>query len=109
MLVGEVGPVDLQPVADLPDVVQGAARGGPDEGVDVGAEVAEPLGQVRAHEAVRARDEDGSVLVIGAEVLAQLRERLLCPDRVVSVRHDRKDADQPQRRDYRPRTSQRPG
>ena len=41
------------------------------------AELAERLGQVRAHEAVGAGHEHGAVVVVRAELLAQLRERLL--------------------------------
>jgi hypothetical protein len=92
MLVGQVGEVDFQLIADLPDVVQRAARGRAHERVDAGPERDEALGQVRAHEAVGAGDEHRPVAVEGPEVLAQLRERLLRPDRVVSVRHDRGDA-----------------
>src|SRR5205085_11219725 len=58
--VGEVGEVNLHAVAQVPDVVQGAARSGAHEGVDAGVEVNERLGQVRAHEAVGAGDEDGA-------------------------------------------------
>ena len=78
-LVGQVGEVDAQPVAERADVVQRAARGRTDEGVDVGAEVDERVGQVRAHEAVRAGDEHGAALVDTAEFPGQVGERFLGP------------------------------
>ena len=53
--VGEVGEVDLQLAAEVPDVVEGAARRRAHEGVDVRAERDERLGEVRPHEPVGAR------------------------------------------------------
>ncbi len=68
--VGEVGEVDLQPVAEVPDVVQRAARGGPDERVDVGPELDQRVRQMRAHEAVGAGHERGSPVVEAGELVA---------------------------------------
>ena len=73
-LVGEVGEVHLEPVAEMPDVVQRAARGRAHERVDVGAELDERVGEVRAHEAVGAGDEDGAPAVGVAELAAELLE-----------------------------------
>src|SRR5205823_5204139 len=84
--VGEVGEVNLHAVAQVPDVVQGAARGGAHEGVDAGVEVNERLGQVRAHEAVGAGDEDGPAAEDVNELAAQGGQRVVGPRRVV-VRH----------------------
>ena len=69
----------LQLPPEVPDVVQRAAGGRAHEGVDVGAEVHERLGQVRAHEAVRAGDEDGPVGVGLAEVVLERDELVLGP------------------------------
>ena len=46
VLVGEVREVHLQPPAQVRDVAQRAARGGADEGVDVGAQLYERIGEV---------------------------------------------------------------
>ena len=78
-LVGQVGEDDREPAAQVPDVVQRAGRGGADEGDHVGAELDERVGQVRAHEPVGAGDEDGSSAEDGAELAAQLGERILGP------------------------------
>jgi hypothetical protein len=44
----------------MPDVVERAARRRAHEGVDVGAELDERIGQVRAHKSVRTRHENGA-------------------------------------------------
>ena len=67
-LVGQVGEVHLQPAAQVPDVVQRAARGRAHERVHVRAELDERVGQVRAHEAVGARDEHRPAAVDVAEL-----------------------------------------
>ncbi len=84
-LVGEVGEVHLEPAAQVPDVVQRAARGGAHERVDVGADRDERLGQVRAHEAVGAGDQHGASAEDRPELVAQLGERLVGPLGVVAV------------------------
>ena len=58
----------LEAVAQVADVVQRAARGGAHERVDVRAELDERVGQVRAHEAVRAGDEHRPAAVDVAEL-----------------------------------------
>ena len=80
-LVGEVGEVHLELLAQVPDVVERAARGRAHERVDVRAELDERLGQVRAHEAVGAGDEHRASVVELGEVGSQARERFLVPDR----------------------------
>ena len=69
-------------LAQVRDVVQRAARGGADEGVDVRAQLDERVGQVRAHEAVRAGDEHGAPGVDVAEVALERVEVGRSPDRV---------------------------
>ena len=66
--VGEIGEVHLQAVAEMPDVVQRSARGRPHEGVHGRAELDERVREVRAHEAVGARHEDGAARVCVPEV-----------------------------------------
>ena len=74
-LVGQVGEDDAtQVAAEVADVVQRARGGGAHEGDHVGAELDERVGQVRAHEAVGARDEARAALVDVAEVAAELVE-----------------------------------
>ena len=53
----------------------------------LGAEVEERLGQVRAHEAVGARDADGAAAIDVAEVAAQALDVALRPDNVVRHGH----------------------
>ena len=72
--VGEVGEVHLEAVAQVPDVVQRAARGRAHEGVHVGAELDERVREVRAHETVRTGDEHGATRVGVAELAAELVE-----------------------------------
>src|SRR5262249_61905446 len=63
----------------------------PDEGVHPGAKVDERLGQVRAHEAVRAGDDDGSVAVRLREIVLESAQLGFRPGRMSSVRlHERK-------------------
>ena len=81
--VGEVCEVDLEPAAEVPDVVQRAARGRADECVDARAELDERVREVRAHEAVGARDEDGAPVVDVPELAAEVVERGACPESVV--------------------------
>ena len=76
----------LEVVAEVRDVVERAARGGPDERVDVRAERDERVGQVRAHEPVGAGDEDGAAAVDVGELLPEVCEVALAPDRVVRHR-----------------------
>ena len=82
-LVREVGEVHLDPAPELPDVVERAARRRADERVHRGAELDERLGQVRAHEAVRAGDDDGAAAVDVSELVAEVVERGACPEGVV--------------------------
>ena len=84
--VGEIGEVHLELAAEVPDVVERAARGRAHERVDVGAERDERLGEVRAHEAVRSRHEHRAAPVDVAEVGAQPVEVALVPDRVAAHR-----------------------
>ena len=70
-LVGQVGEDDAQPVLQVADVVQRARRGRAHEGDHVGVQVDERLGQMRAHEAVGARDEAGAAGVVLAELRLQ--------------------------------------
>ena len=81
-LVGQVGEVHLHPSAEMTDVVQRPARGGADERVHVGAELDERVGEVRAHEAVRARDERRPARVDVGELPTELGDGVLGPDRV---------------------------
>jgi hypothetical protein len=78
-LVGEIGEVDAHPVAKVADVVERAARGGAHEGVDVGVELGQGLGQVRAHEAVGARDHARPAAEGSGEITPQLVERVVRP------------------------------
>ena len=61
----------------MADVVERTARRGAHEGVDVGSELDERVGQVRAHEAVGARHEHRAA----AEHVAEL-----APKRVEVIR-----------------------
>ena len=81
--VREVGEVDLEPVAQVPDVVEGAARGRADERVHGRSELDERVRQVRAHEAVGACDENRSSLVDVSELGAEVVEHGACPESVV--------------------------
>ena len=81
--VGEVCEVDLQAAAEVADVVQRAARRCADERVDGRAELDERVGEVRAHEAVGARDEGRATFVDVPEVAAEVVERCACPEGVV--------------------------
>ena len=72
--------MDLQAAAQVPDVVQRAARGRADERVHVGAELDQRVGEVRAHEAVGAGHEDGASLVDVPELAAEIVERGACPE-----------------------------
>ncbi len=83
--VAEVAPVDGDPPAQVGDVVEGAARGRPHEGVDVRVQQHERVGQVGAHEAVRARDQHRPAGEVGAEVAPEGRHRVGGPQRVGSV------------------------
>jgi hypothetical protein len=84
-LVREVREVHLEPPAQVPDVVEGAARRRAHEGVDVGAELDERIGQVRAHESVGTRHENGASGIELGEVGSQAAARFLVPDRVRCV------------------------
>ena len=81
-LIGEIGEVNVELSAEMPDVVQRAARRRSDERVHRCVERHEGFGQVRAHEAVSARDQACSL----AEVVAVLRtkrgQRFVRPGRV---------------------------
>ncbi len=91
--VGEVGELDVDPRAQVADVVQRAARRGTDEGEDVRAELDERLREVRAHEAVGARDEHRATLVDVAELAPQVGDRGLGPDALGSrPAHGRKSS-----------------
>ena len=81
-LVGQVGELHLQPVAQVRDVVQRATRGRTHERVHVGADLDERIRQVRAHEAVGTRDEHGAAAVDVAELATKVGEGVLGPDRV---------------------------
>ena len=81
--VGEVREVDLEAAAQVADVVQRAARGRADECVHGRAELDERVREVRAHEAVGARDEDGAPVVDVPELAAEVVERGACPESVV--------------------------
>ncbi len=81
--VGEVREVDLQPAALVADVVQRSARGRADECVHRRAELDQRVREVRSHEAVGARDEDGAALVDVRELAAEVVERGACPEGVV--------------------------
>src|SRR6266516_2101118 len=59
-LVGQIGEMHAQTVAQRADVVQRAAGGGAHEGMHVRVEMHECLRQVRAHEAVGPGDETRS-------------------------------------------------
>ena len=78
--VGEVGELDVDPRAEVPDVVQRAARRGADEGDDVRAELDERVREVRAHEAVGAGDEHRATFVDVAELAPQVGDGGLGPD-----------------------------
>src|SRR5207342_380565 len=82
-LVREVCEVHLEALAQLADVVQRPAGCRPHEGVDRGSELDQRLGQVRPHEAVRARHEHGSSLVRVGELVAECVDRAACPEGVV--------------------------
>ena len=81
--IRQVGEVHLQAVAQVPDVVQGAARGCADESVHVRAELDEGIGEMGAHEAVGSGDENRPRLVDLPEVAAEASERFACPESVV--------------------------
>ena len=81
--VGEVCEVDLEPGAEVPDVVQRAARRRANECVDVRSELDECVREVRAHEAVGAGDEDCAPVVDVPELTAEVVERGACPEGVV--------------------------
>jgi hypothetical protein len=70
--VGQVREVHLQPVAEMPDVVERAARVGPDERVDGRAELDQGVREMRAHEAVGSGDENGAALVDVSELTAKI-------------------------------------
>ena len=78
-LVGQVREDDRQVVANVADVVERARRGRAHECDHVCAEADERLGEVRAHEPVRAGHEAGSVAVGGLEVLGAGRPRRVVP------------------------------
>ena len=78
-LVGEVREDHAQPPLQVADVVQRARRGGAHERDHVGVELDEGLGQVRAHEAVGARDQAGPARIGVADLAAQGGEVLFCP------------------------------
>ena len=84
--VGEIGEVHLQAVAEVPDVVQRAARGRAYEGVHGRVELDERVREVRAHEAVGARHEHGAARVCIPEVAKQFVARGACPEGVVRHR-----------------------
>lgn len=81
--VGQVGEVHVQPLSQGGDVVESPTRRGAGEGVDVRAELDQRLGQVRADEPVRPRDENGPARVDGAELPVELLEPIGAPGRVV--------------------------
>ena len=81
--VREVGEVHLEPVPEMPDVVQRTARGRAHERVHRRAELDEGVREVRAHEAVGSGDEHGAALVDVAELAAEVVERAACPEGVV--------------------------
>ena len=74
--------MDREARSQVPDVVESAARRRTDEGVDARAEHDERLGQVRAHESVRAGDEHGPSAVDGLELLPELGDAVVGPDSV---------------------------
>ena len=78
-LVGEIGEVDADAVAEMADVVERAARRGAHERVDVSVELDERFRQMVAHEAVGARDEAGPAAEHVAEVVPQGIERFVRP------------------------------
>ena len=84
--VREIGEVHLQAVAEVPDVVQRAARGRAHEGVHGRSELDERVREVRAHEAVGARHEHGAARVCIPEVATQFVARGACPEGVVRHR-----------------------
>ena len=75
--------MDLQPAALVADVVQRPARGRADECVHRRAELDQRVREVRSHEAVGARDEDGASVVDVPELAAEVVERGACPESVV--------------------------
>src|SRR5687768_5923529 len=81
--VGEIGEVDLEPAAEVPDVVQGAARRRADECVDARTQLDERVREVRAHETVCAGDENGASVVDVPEFTTEVVERGACPESVV--------------------------
>jgi hypothetical protein len=83
--VGQVREVHLQQVADLPDVVQRAARGGADERVHVRLQLEQRLREVGAHETVRPRHEDGAAGEELRELSAQGVEAVVSPGRIAFV------------------------
>ena len=76
----------LQPVAEVPDVVEGTRGRGAHEGVNVGAQLHQALGQMGAHEPVRPGHENGSATVDIGELRAELVQVVGCPDHVVGHR-----------------------
>ena len=72
--IGEIGEVDRQPVAEMRDVVERTARVRAHEGMDRCAKLDERIGEVRAHEAVSAGDENRTSFVDVTELAAQLVE-----------------------------------
>ena len=67
--VGEVGEMHLDFAAQVADVVERAARGCAYERVHARPEQDERLGQMRAHESVRAGDQDSASAVHRLELL----------------------------------------
>src|SRR3954452_12513549 len=84
-LVGEVGELDLQLFAQRRDVVQRTARGGAHEGMHIRTERDERLGEVGAHETVRARDEARTAGEEVAEVPPQISDGVIRPGGVLFV------------------------
>ena len=82
--IREVGEMHLELSAAVTDVVERAARGRANEGVDVGAERDQRLGEVRPHESVGTGDEHRATAVDVAEVAAQRGVVVLGPSCVVS-------------------------
>ena len=80
--VGQVGELDGETVAQMADIVERAARRRANERVHAGVEVDERLGQMRAHEAVGTGDEHRPPAVDVAELLPELGEGCVGPDRI---------------------------
>ena len=72
-------------LAQMADVVQRTARRRAHEHLDIGVEMDERFGQVRAHEAVRSGDEARASGEELAELAPQVCERFVRPGGVVSV------------------------